>query len=151
LGEAVRYDGGDCLHHLSLEFTMLIQQWKKKGLLLPLCPEVAGGLSTPRPAAEIQGDKVMTVSGEDVSLAFESGAQAALNLCQTFEIKLAILKESSPSCGLKLINDGTFSKQKIAGQGITAQLLLKHGIKVFNEFQLDLINQDEFFHSLNDC
>lgn len=151
MGEAVRYDGGDCLHHLSLEFTMLIQQWKKKGLLLPLCPEVAGGLSTPRPAAEIQGDKVMTVSGEDVSLAFESGAQAALNLCQTFEIKLAILKESSPSCGLKLINDGTFSKQKIAGQGITAQLLLKHGIKVFNEFQLDLINQDEFFHSLNDC
>lgn len=151
MGEAVRYDGGDCLHHLSPDFKILVQQWKKKGLLLPLCPEVAGGLSTPRPAAEIQGDKVMTASGEDVSPAFKSGAQAALNLCQSFEIKLAILKEGSPSCGLKLINDGTFSKQKIVGQGVTAQLLLKHGIQVFNEFQLDLINQDDFFHGLNDC
>jgi len=136
LGEAVRYDGGDCAHHLNKNSNMLLQQWQQEGLLLPLCPEVAGGLPVPRPAAEIVGDKVMTQAGEDVTQAFRIGAEKALALCQQYHIQYAILKQGSPSCGNSLINDGCFSKTKIQGQGVTARLLIAHGIHVFNEEEL---------------
>nr|WP_318024166.1 DUF523 domain-containing protein [Ghiorsea bivora] len=136
LGEAVRYDGGDCAHHLNKKSAMLLQQWQQEGLLLPLCPEVLGGLPVPRPAAEIVGDKVVTQAGEDVSQAFCIGAEKALALCQQYQIQYAILKQGSPSCGNSLVNDGTFSKTKVRGQGITARLLTAHQIQVFNEIEL---------------
>jgi len=141
LGEAVRYDGGDCFHHLDAQAKIWIQNWQQQGLLLPLCPEVAGGLPVPRPAAEIQGNQVNTIDGDDVSQAFQQGAERALSLCQHYDIKIAILKQGSPSCGNTLINDGSFSKRKIAGQGITVRLLQRHGITVFNENQLEQIEQ----------
>jgi len=136
LGEAVRYDGGDCCHHLNKQAAILLQQWQQQGLLLPLCPEVSGGLPVPRPAAEIVGDKVVTQAGEDVSHAFRMGAEKALALCQQYQIQYAILKQGSPSCGNSLVNDGTFSKTKVRGQGITAGLLTAHHIQVFNETEL---------------
>lgn len=136
LGEAVRYDGGDSCHHLNKNSSTLLQQWQQEGLLLPLCPEVAGGLSVPRPAAEIVGDNVVTQAGEDVSQAFCIGAEKALALCLQHQIQYAILKQGSPSCGNSLIHDGCFSKTKIQGQGITARLLIAHGIHVFNEEEL---------------
>jgi len=136
LGEAVRYDGGDCCHHLNKKSAMLLQQWQQEGLLLPLCPEVSGGLPVPRPAAEIVGDKVVTQAGEDVSQGFRMGAEIALALCQQYQIQYAILKQGSPSCGNSLVNDGTFSKTKVEGQGITARLLIAHQIQVFNEKEL---------------
>ncbi|MDQ6989116.1 MAG: DUF523 domain-containing protein [Mariprofundaceae bacterium] len=136
LGEAVRYDGGDCLHHLNPQTQQQLKTWQQQGILLPLCPEVAGGLPVPRPAAEIQGDKVKTQAGIDVSIAFEAGAQRALALCQQYNIHIAILKQGSPSCGNTLINDGSFAKKKIAGQGKTAMLLQQHGVLVYNEMQL---------------
>ncbi|MDQ6967653.1 MAG: DUF523 domain-containing protein, partial [Mariprofundaceae bacterium] len=101
-----------------------------------LCPEVAGGLPIPRAPAEIKGESVITITGDDVSQAFAHGAQKALNLCQQHDIHIAILKEGSPSCGVTQINDGTFSHTKIAGQGITARLLQKNSVKVFSEHQL---------------
>jgi len=137
LGEAVRYDGGDCGHHLNKKSSMLLQQWQQAGLLLPLCPEVSGGLPVPRPAAEIVGDKVVTQAGEDVSQAFRIGAEKALALCQQYQIQYVILKQGSPSCGNSLINDGSFSKTKVRGQGITARLLTAHQIQVFNETELE--------------
>ena len=136
LGEAVRYDGGDCGHHLNKISTTLLQQWQQGGLLLPLCPEVVGGLAVPRPAAEIAGEKVLTQTGEDVTHAFDKGAAKAMFLCQQYHIKYALLKQGSPSCGNSLINDGFFSKIKIQGQGITAKLLMQHAIHVFNEKEL---------------
>jgi uncharacterized protein YbbK (DUF523 family) len=136
LGEAVRYDGGDSCHHLNKKSKTLLQQWQQEGLLLPLCPEVAGGLPVPRPVAEIMGDKVVTQAGEDVSQAFHIGAEKALALCDQYRIQYAILKQGSPSCGNSLINDGCFSKTKIQGQGVTARLLIAHGIHVFNEEEL---------------
>lgn len=136
MGEAVRYDGGDCSHHLAETCKTLLQQWQKKGLLLPLCPEVSGGLPVPRPAAEIVGEQVLTQAGEDVSGAFQLGAAKALELCQQYHIQYAVLKQGSPSCGNSLINDGSFSKTKILGQGITAKLLTEHHIQVFNEAEL---------------
>lgn len=132
LGAKVRYNGGDCAQSASLW-----GQWHQEGRLVSVCPEVAGGLTTPRPPAEIRGIRVVTNADRDVTIEFQRGAQQALTLCQKHDIKLAILKARSPSCGNEYIYDGTFSKTVIDGQGITAALLTQHGIRVFNEAQLD--------------
>lgn len=133
LGHKVRYDAGDCR-----QSSAILLQWQAEGRLIPLCPETAGGLSTPRPPAEIQPDgHVISVTGEDVSGAFSAGAQQALALCQQHAIRVAILKQGSPSCGNSLVNDGSFQHRKIAGQGVTAALLQANGVCVFNEDELD--------------
>ena len=141
LGENVRYDGNHSLIH-----STHLKQWQQQGRLLPLCPEVAGGLPVPRPAAEIDaGDAEAVISGEghirrgdgeDVRAAFMAGAEKALALCLQHHIHIAILKEGSPSCGVNKVNDGSFSGTKINGQGVTARVLAKHGIAVFSEFQI---------------
>ena len=133
LGCPVRYDGqSKPVNHT------LLQRWQANGWLVPFCPEQAGGLSTPRPAAEIQNDGlVMTGCGRDVTTAFVRGAEQALTLCQQQQIKYAILKESSPSCGSSNIYNGHFSGQKIPGEGITTRLLRQHDIQVFSEHNLD--------------
>ncbi|MFV0596426.1 DUF523 domain-containing protein [Shewanella sp.] len=131
LGQAVRYDGG---HNLLQDEWM--QQWQREGRIVAFCPECAGGLPTPRPAAERVGDLVLTAQGEDVTVAFRLGAQKALALVQQQGIKVAILKARSPSCGNQHIYDGTFSKHLIEGQGITAELLQAAGVSVFNETEL---------------
>jgi uncharacterized protein YbbK (DUF523 family) len=135
LGNKVRYDGGD---NLLVDNTLM--RWKLQNRLVVICPELAGGLTTPRAAAEIQriseGIAVKTIIGEDVTTAFEQGANRALLLCQTHGIRYALLKESSPSCGSSSIYNGEFSQQKIAGQGVTTTLLRAHGIQVFSEKNL---------------
>ncbi|MBL4775547.1 MAG: DUF523 domain-containing protein [Mariprofundus sp.] len=141
LGENVRYDGDH-----SLINSIYLKQWQQQGRLFSLCPEVAGGLSVPRPAAEIDaGDaeavirgagRIRQRDGQDVSDAFMAGAEKALALCMQHHIHIAILKEGSPSCGVKKVNDGSFSGMKINGQGVTARLLAKHGIAVFSEFEI---------------
>lgn len=129
LGDKVRYDGeANLLEH------SLIKLWQQQGRLLSICPEVSGGLSIPRPPAEItKNGAIVTCNGNDVSREFLKGAQQALALCQTYKIKYALLKESSPSCGSTTIYDGSFSKTKIFGVGVTSNLLKQHGIKVFSE------------------
>ncbi|MFB2686930.1 DUF523 domain-containing protein [Shewanella mangrovisoli] len=131
LGQAVRYDGG---HNLLQDEWM--QRWQREGRIVAFCPECAGGLPTPRPAAERVGEEVLTAQGEDVTAAFQLGAQKALVLAQEQGIKIAILKARSPSCGNQHIYDGTFSKRLIAGQGMTAELLQAAGVSVFNETEL---------------
>jgi len=101
------------------------------------CPESASGLPCPRDPAEIQGEAVIDRSGQDVTEYFHRGAQMALELCQKQGIDTALLKESSPSCGSHLIYDGTFSKKKLPGLGITARLLAAHGIRLLSEEDLD--------------
>ncbi|TLS67032.1 DUF523 domain-containing protein [Mariprofundus erugo] len=140
VGEKVRYDGGDCLRHGVLDL------WQKQGRIVPLCPETIAGLPTPRLPAEIEGGDtaaamrgkaaVRRKDGEDVTAAFIEGAEIALRECWRHRIKIAVLKEGSPSCGVTCINDGMFTGNKIAGQGITAALLTRHGISVFSEYQL---------------
>ncbi|RLL54064.1 DUF523 domain-containing protein [Mariprofundus sp. EBB-1] len=142
LGERVRYDG----KHSSIHSDVL-QAWEQQGRLIPLCPEVAGGLPIPRPPAEIEaGDAKAVIKGEgairrkdgsDVTEAFMAGAEMALALCMQHDIRIAILKEGSPSCGVNRLNDGSFSGIKISGQGVTACLLAQHGISVFSEFQTE--------------
>lgn len=138
LGEKVRYDGGD--NRLTHK---LLQDWIKESRIVAFCPEVAGGLSTPRSAAEIlYSDVVFTQEGENISRAFIEGAQATLKLCQRKKIKYALMKESSPSCGSTTIYDGSFSQKKIFGEGITVNLLRENGIKVFSEFTIDMLAQE---------
>ncbi len=135
VGENVRFDGRN-----SKKNSKFIEKWKKEGRLIIICPEVTGGLPVPRPPAEIQTDKrVINIKGEDVTSAFEQGAQKALTLCKQHNIRIAILKEGSPSCGSSLIHDGSFSHTKIPGQGITTKLLEKNGIHVFSENDLDQV------------
>lgn len=140
LGQRVRYDAKTKkLQHI------LLEKWIKQGLVLPTCPEVLGGLPTPRPAAEIMiNGNIETAQGENVSDAFQDGAQKALSLALKHGIKIAILTERSPSCGSAEIYDGSFSRKVIDGQGVTTKLLRENGILVFNQFQLqtveDLLN-----------
>jgi len=136
LGDRVRYHGGDarCEH-------ATLRSWLDEGRLVPLCPEVTGGLATPRPAAEItvtpEGRRVLTAAGTDVTRAFERGADAAARACAAHGIRIAILKDGSPSCGSRSIYDGTFSGHRLNGQGFTAARLAADGIAIFSEEEID--------------
>lgn len=102
-----------------------------------ICPEVDGGLPTPRAPSERKGTKVINSLKEDNTLFFSKGARRALQLAQDNNIRFAILKSKSPSCGSKLIYDGTFSRTLVPGNGVTTDLLLAHGIEVFSEDQIE--------------
>jgi uncharacterized protein YbbK (DUF523 family) len=108
----------------------------KKEILIPVCPEQLGGLPTPREPAEIREGKVITKSGKDVTENFKRGAEEVLKIAKLFGISEAIFKQGSPSCGCGRVYDGTFSGKIIEGDGITATLLKKRGIKVITEEDL---------------
>lgn len=129
LGVNCRYDGQGKLHEALLSLL-------KEHQLIPVCPEQLGGLQTPRPPAEIQGDFVRTQAGTDVTAHFQKGANETLKLAKLYNCQLAILKERSPSCGAKQIYDGSFSGHLTPGKGITAELLIQHGITVIGESEI---------------
>lgn len=116
----------------------------EEGLAITVCPEILGGGSVPRePNETLGGDghqvldgkaRVMTPSGIDCTEMFIKGALETLRVAREHNIKIAILKERSPSCGSSLVYDGTFSGRKIAGSGVTAAILLRAGIKVYSEY-----------------
>ena len=142
LGERVRYHGGD-----AAVSNPVLERWRREGRLVPFCPEVAGGLPVPRPAAEIQGTgglavlegtaRVITSAGADVTDPFLTGARAALEAAVRSGARVAVLKDGSPSCGSTEIYDGTFSGRRRAGVGATAALLAENQVRVFNEAELD--------------
>lgn len=137
LGHLVRYDKRE----VPFKDPRFLK-WQQEGRLLYICPEVEGGLPTPRPPAERQEQRVMNTEGTDVTRQFEKGAQAALQLAQEHQISIAILKQNSPSCGSQFIYDGSFSGRKVQGEGVTAALLRQHGIHVFGEDQLDEVERE---------
>ncbi len=105
--------------------------------LVPICPEVVGGLPTPRPPAELQPDgSVRTVEGKDVSDAYRRGAAAAVVLARAIGADEAVLKARSPSCGCNEIYDGTFSRTKVPGEGVAARALREAGLRVRSEEDL---------------
>ncbi len=108
----------------------------KNHVLVPVCPEQLGGLSTPRCPCEIQGDRVMSRDGDDRTVEYEKGAQEALRLCRLFSCEAAVLKAKSPSCGLGCVYDGTFSGVLRPGDGVTAGLLKNSGVPVYTEKNL---------------
>lgn len=141
-GIACRYDGRS---NLVQPLDQLIPQ----GKAIAFCPEVLGGLTTPREPAEIVGGtaedvwsgkaKVMTVSGEDVTESFKAGARIALEQAEQAHITVAVLKANSPSCGSQMVYDGTFSGNKIIGSGLTATLFRQNGIQVVDEHTCDFL------------
>ena len=154
MGKPVRYDGrhAECLHPT-------LERWKQEGRLRLLCPEVAGGLPIPRPAVEIEPGKlavqvlmshakVQDSSGNDMSESFRLGAQLAVELVRKEGIKIAVLKEGSPSCGSSLVADGNFLGQRIPGKGVTAVALEEIGVSVFSERDLD--KADAYLRTLED-
>ena len=130
LGCACRYKGDDCKNEKILELA-------KEHILLGVCPEQMGGLETPRDPSEIVGDKVLSCAGRDVTAQYQKGAEAALYLAKLKHVDFAILKAKSPSCGKGLIYDGTFTGNKVPGNGVTVSLLLENGIPVYTEDELD--------------
>ena len=136
VGDNVKYDGGN-------NKNPLIEKLLEKYELVPFCPEVEGGLPTPRHPSEQRGEQVINDIDEDVTDEFNRGADLALNICLYLKIKKAILKERSPSCGVHSIYDGTFSHNVIPGMGVTAALLKRKGITVYSEDEIpELLNID---------
>lgn len=140
LGVRCRYDG-KCAAKDAVMNEALKRGW------IPVCPEILGGLTTPRSPAERIGDKVMNRDGGDVTENYRRGAEEALRIAQLYGAKYALLKERSPSCGCGEIYDGTFSGAKIAGDGVTAALFKEYGIQVFGESRLgeliEKLNEDD--------
>lgn len=134
LGYNCKYNGGNNYNEKVIEIS-------KNNECLLICPEELGGLQTPRFPSEIKGDKVISKTGVDVTDNFICGAKIALKMAKDNNVKIAILKESSPSCGVSSIYDGSFSNCKIKGMGITARMLKNEGIKLYSEKDdLDEIN-----------
>lgn len=134
LGENCKYNGGNnkCDDIIALA---------EKFEIIPVCPECFGGLPIPRVPSEIKDGRVYSKTGEDLTDAFLSGAEQTLYIAKEANAPCAVLKENSPSCGFGKIYDGTFSGNKIDGNGITAQLLYDNEIQVFGESQVKrLIN-----------
>lgn len=126
LGKPCRYDGkANTLNSLI--------ETKEDFHILSVCPEVLGGLSTPRIPAERLGDKVINQEGLDVTENFQKGAKKVLAMIEGKKIDFAILKSKSPSCGFGNIYDGTFSKHLIEGNGIMAEALVEKDIPIYNE------------------
>ena len=114
-----------------------IERLMERAELIPVCPEILGGLPTPRPAAERVGNRVMNREGADVTEAYQRGAEETLRLAELFGAKMALLKERSPSCGMGKIHDGSFLGRIVDGSGVTAELLAAHGISVYGESCID--------------
>ena len=131
LGVNCKYSG-DSNYNQKVMDSLKEQGWEP----VPACPEVMGGLPTPRVPAEIRGEQVVTADGRDVTKEFVRGAELALQTAKENGCCLAILKERSPSCGCGRIYDGSFSKTVVSGDGITARLLKKSGIQIFGETSL---------------
>lgn len=126
LGVSCRYDGKSKPNENVIAL-------KDRYNIIPVCPEIMGGLPTPRTASEIQGSQVVMGDGKNVTKEYQKGAEEVLRLCRLFGCKRAVLKEKSPSCGCGKVYDGTFSGKLIDGNGITAKLLIENGIEVFGE------------------
>lgn len=141
LGSRVRYDGSakrvDDEH---------VTRWRAEGRVVAFCPEVSGGLPVPRLPAEIVGGdgaavldgaaKVLTETGEDVTENFVVGAHRAVEAAREAGARVALLKESSPSCGSLRIHDGSYTGKRVPGHGVTTALLIRAGVRVFNEGQI---------------
>lgn len=125
LGENCKYNGGNNYSEKVIEYT-------KGHEVIPVCPEVMGGLLTPRVPAEIVDGIVTTKDGKSVDKEFRSGAEKAVRCILENEVDLCILQSRSPSCGSKEIYDGTFTGKKIQGKGVFAERVTELGKKVID-------------------
>ena len=126
-GIPCRYDGGANTVTTLAELTA-------RGEALPVCPEVLGGLPTPRiPSERLPDGRVVNAAGEDLTEAFRLGAERALELCRSHGCSCAVLKARSPSCGKGVIYDGSFTHTRVPGDGVFAALLRENGVRILTE------------------
>ena len=131
LGAPCRYDGKS---KADARVLALAERFE----LIPVCPEVLGGLPTPRTPSERRGTRVVRKDGRDVTVEYRRGAEAALETARREGAAAAVLKERSPSCGSGEVYDGTFTGALTAGDGVTAELLKSNGITVYGEGEQNL-------------
>jgi uncharacterized protein YbbK (DUF523 family) len=139
LGVKCRWDSGDSKNDKAVALF-------EREILIPVCPEQLGGLSTPRSRQEIQGGKgedvldkkakVINENGDDVTKQFIKGAEETLKIARLYQVQEFIGKSLSPSCSCSKIYDGTFSRKPVDGRGVTAELLMRNGIKIREEDDL---------------
>lgn len=117
----------------------IINSLKEKYNLIPFCPEILGGMPTPRNPVEIRNGSFVDYDGQHYTDKFVKGAEESLKLAELFKVKTAILKEKSPSCGSNYIYDGNFTGKKIKGMGITAQKFFENEIELFSEENIKIL------------
>ncbi len=122
-GENCKYNGGNTRNKK-------VEALFNGHRIIPICPEVMGGLSTPRVPSEIVHGIVMNKDGVNVDREYRCGAEMALKIAEREQPDLVILQSRSPSCGVKQRYDGTFTGTLIDGPGLTAELLMRHGFRV---------------------
>lgn len=147
LGMSCRYDGAS-------KENAEILNLSAKHSLIPFCPEIYGGLPTPREPSEIRDSRVYSKSGADVTEAFERGAREALRLARALGCDCALLQDRSPSCGIGAVYDGSFSRKLTAGDGLTARLLTENGLRVLpasRAAELNMCPCDKRCHRHGDC
>ena len=126
MGVNCKYNGGN-------NYNEKVMEYLKDKEIIPICPEIMGGLPTPRIPSEIINNKVINKDGIDVTENYKKGAEETLELAKRLGVTKALLKAKSPSCGYKKIYDGTFQDVLIDGNGITAALLLENGFEILTE------------------
>lgn len=131
LGDNVKYNGGN-------NYDSRVEKLKELYNIVPICPEVFGGLPTPRVPSEIRNGSIITKEGKDVTYNFNEGAHKVINIVNYLHIKKALLMDRSPSCGVTKIYNGRFNNTLIDGMGYTAQLLKEKGVKLYT---LDTIDE----------
>ncbi len=128
--------GIPCRYNGEMKINEAVNALAERYELVPVCPEVLGGLKIPREPSEIRGKRVYTKSGDDVTGEYEEGARRALILAMKNGCKRAVLKEKSPSCGSGLIHNGLFDGGLVEGDGVTARFLKIYGIEVLGESEV---------------
>jgi uncharacterized protein YbbK (DUF523 family) len=136
LGSRVRYDGNHCSLGKSK-----IHLLKENFNIIAICPEVMSGMSVPREPIEIKNSKVIKQDQTDITSSFDRVFKYLENLLNEKDIKYAVLKDFSPSCGSTFIYDGSFSGVKIPGNGLITSYLKKQNVEIFNEDNLDELFQ----------
>lgn len=130
VGKNTKYDGGN-------NYNVYVMEYLKDKEYITICPEVEGGLTTPRDPSEIINDKVLSNKGKDVTKNFVDGANSSLNKILKEGIQIVIVKAKSPSCGHKEIYDGTFTSKIINGNGVFTDLALKHNLTIYTEKDIE--------------
>lgn len=130
IGENCKYNGGNNYNKTLIHYIENLD-------IVPICPEVLGGLPIPRVPCEVVGNRVKSKEGQDVTKEFVDGAEKSLALCKEYGVQTAILQSRSPSCGCGEIYDGTFTKQLIQGDGITTKRLKENGIDVYDVEEIE--------------
>ena len=139
-GENCKYNGGNNYNQAVVDFVSGKQ-------IISVCPEIAGGLPTPREPVEIVDGSVRDANGKSYDRAFQQGIAKIFEKLEEQDIEMAILQSRSPSCGVNQIYDGTFSGQKVVGSGLFAQALKKRGYQVVDAEDINEVNYEtNHFH-----